>query len=349
MMNTRLSPGDPIPSFRFADQNDLIVPIYNQVFAGDPVALVLCPSAAEPAAAAVLAGFAARAEAFKTLGIHVFPITARPVAENREAAQARGLPFRVLSDPKGELLALAGVGEPKDGTSGDAAFRTILLRPNLRILDSLDPSVDGHADRALERLGPLAPKADAPVVRATAPVLIVDEIFPPDLCGRLIGQWDAGDKADDTVSGHQGSYASSGIKQRSDHVLRDPGLNGIIHGLFMRRLIPEMAKAYQFRVTGSEALRIGCYDARTGGFFRRHRDTGLKANEHRRFALSLNLNTGDYDGGQVRFPEFGPHLYEAPRGGGLLFSCSLLHEAMPVTRGRRFALFTFFSGEIFTR
>lgn len=28
-------------------------------------------------------------------------------------------------------------------------------------------------------------------------------------------------------------------------------------------------------------------------------------------------------------------------GGGLVSSCALLHEVMPVTRGRRFAVFTF--------
>ena len=60
---------------------------------------------------------------------------------------------------------------------------------------------------------------------------------------------------------------------------------------------------------------------------------------------SLNLNTGDYEGGHIRFPEFGQQLYQPPRGGGIVFSCSLLHEALPVTKGRRFALFTFFTGQ----
>jgi predicted 2-oxoglutarate/Fe(II)-dependent dioxygenase YbiX len=59
--------------------------------------------------------------------------------------------------------------------------------------------------------------------------------------------------------------------------------------------------------------------------------------------MSLNLNTGAYAGGQVRFPEFGRELYEAETGGAVVFSCNLLHEALPVTQGRRFALFTFFA------
>jgi hypothetical protein len=34
-----------------------------------------------------------------------------------------------------------------------------------------------------------------------------------------------------------------------------------------------------------------------------------------------------------------------PAGGAMVFLCSLSHEAMPVTRGRRFALFTFLHDE----
>ncbi|RMG07061.1 MAG: 2OG-Fe(II) oxygenase, partial [Cyanobacteria bacterium J055] len=33
--------------------------------------------------------------------------------------------------------------------------------------------------------------------------------------------------------------------------------------------------------------------------------------------------------------------YEAPPGGAVVFSCSLLHEATPVTRGRRYAYLPF--------
>ncbi len=56
----------------------------------------------------------------------------------------------------------------------------------------------------------------------------------------------------------------------------------------------------------------------------------------RQFAVSLFLNSGEYKGGFLRFPEFGPALYGAPSGGAVVFSCSLLHEATPVTRGRRY-------------
>jgi len=44
----------------------------------------------------------------------------------------------------------------------------------------------------------------------------------------------------------------------------------------------------------------------------------------------------------LRFPEFPGLNYRPTAGSGVVFSCSLLHEAMPVTRGRRFGIFGFF-------
>ena len=111
-------------------------------------------------------------------------------------------------------------------------------------------------------------------------------------------------------------------------------------------LLPELRRAFGFETASFEALRVGCYDAAAGGFFRRHRDNSTPYTAHRSFAMSLNLNTGEYEGGQLRFPEFGRDLYEAEAGGAVVFSCNLLHEALPVTRGRRFAVFTFFADAV---
>ncbi|MBL8709410.1 MAG: 2OG-Fe(II) oxygenase, partial [Rhodospirillaceae bacterium] len=61
----------------------------------------------------------------------------------------------------------------------------------------------------------------------------------------------------------------------------------------------------------------------------------------RRFALTINLNTPEYEGGELVFPEYGPERYSPPAGGAILFSCSLLHEALPVTKGARFTLLSF--------
>ena len=110
--------------------------------------------------------------------------------------------------------------------------------------------------------------------------------------------------------------------------------------------MPAILRAFQTRIVQIELPRVGCYDAETGGWFRRHRDNTTPFTAHRQFAVSLNLNpTEQYDGGEVRFPEFGRQLYRPEAGSALVFSCSLLHEAVPVERGRRFGLFTFLHDE----
>ena len=58
-------------------------------------------------------------------------------------------------------------------------------------------------------------------------------------------------------------------------------------------------------------------------------------------ALTLNLNSDEYDGGELMFPEYGDYRHKPPAGAAVVFSCSLLHEALPVTRGQRFALLSF--------
>ena len=61
---------------------------------------------------------------------------------------------------------------------------------------------------------------------------------------------------------------------------------------------------------------------------------------HRKFACSLNLND-DFEGGDLRFAEFGPATYRPPVGGAVVFSCALLHEATPMMAGRRYAFLPF--------
>ena len=109
----------------------------------------------------------------------------------------------------------------------------------------------------------------------------------------------------------------------------------------MPRLVPEIEKILHFHQWGMEALRIGCYKAEHRGFFNVHRDNCNPSVQHRKYAITINLNTGDYEGGDLRFPEYGKELFQPPRGGAVVFSCSMLHEVLPVTAGERYTLLTF--------
>lgn len=102
------------------------------------------------------------------------------------------------------------------------------------------------------------------------------------------------------------------------------------------RLAPEIHKAFQFQATRMKRYIVACCDAAGQGQFRPHRDNTTKGTAHRRFAVSLLLNSGEYEGGCLRFLEYGRQLYSTPTGGAVVFSCSMLHEATSVTRGRRY-------------
>ena len=114
---------------------------------------------------------------------------------------------------------------------------------------------------------------------------------------------------------------------------------------FARRIIPEIHKAFQYQVTRREYLRITCYEGQRGGIAIGHRDNPTKELAHRRFACSINLNAEDFEGGELRFREYGEQRYKPDSGAALVFSCSLLHEALAVTAGRRMVLLTQLFGE----
>lgn len=143
------------------------------------------------------------------------------------------------------------------------------------------------------------------------------------------------------VDGKTVAVHDYGHKRRRDQEILDERLRNACMHRIHDRLVPEIHKAFQFRATRIERYIVACYDSSTGGHFRAHRDNTTKGTAHRRFAVSLNLNTGEYEGGLLWFPEFGRQRYTAPAGGVVVFSCSLLHEATPVTSGSRYAFLPF--------
>jgi predicted 2-oxoglutarate/Fe(II)-dependent dioxygenase YbiX len=142
----------------------------------------------------------------------------------------------------------------------------------------------------------------------------------------------------------------SSVKRRSDYYLDDDDvLREQVRARLSRFLVPQIERVFQFRASRIERYMIACYDSGDSGFFQAHRDNTTGGTAHRRFACTINLNAGDYEGGDLIFPEFGQRRYRAPTGGAVVFSCSLLHEATPVTRGKRYAYLPFLYDEAAAR
>ncbi len=117
-----------------------------------------------------------------------------------------------------------------------------------------------------------------------------------------------------------------------------------IRSQIVRRLVPAIERFFQFQATRMDRYIVACYDSAMGGHFHRHRDNVNVGAQHRRFAVSINLNK-NFDGCDLVLPEFGRRTYRAPHGGALVFSCGALHQVTPVTRGKRYAFLAFLYGE----
>jgi peroxiredoxin/predicted 2-oxoglutarate/Fe(II)-dependent dioxygenase YbiX len=188
---------------------------------------------------------------------------------------------------------------------------------------------------------------DAPALADSpfAPVLTLPRIVEPDLCAALIDYYQRGAPAPSgfaiDVDGRTVQHINTTLKRRSDVTIEDEALVATLRERLETRLFPILERAFGWRARHIERYLICGYDAADQGFFFPHRDNVTAGTAHRKFAVSLNLNAEDYDGGDLRFPEFGPRPYRPPTGGATVFSCGLLHEATPVTRGTRYVFVPF--------
>ncbi|WP_421932397.1 2OG-Fe(II) oxygenase [Phenylobacterium sp.] len=229
---------------------------------------------------------------------------------------------------------------------GTERGRWVLLDPSLRVLVYGDsPQDDSRLFEVVRSLPQPHLHAGVPL---NAPVLVVPRIFEPEMCRRLIDVYETvGGQASGVMREVGGKTVGvvDDFKRRRDADIADPQLQAQLRTRIVSRLLPEIQAAFQFKVTRMERYIVACYDAADGGYFRPHRDDTTKGTAHRRFACSINLNADEFEGGNLRFPAFPGRVYRPPTGGAVVFSCSLLHEATAVTKGRRYAFLPFFYDE----
>ncbi|WP_199231099.1 2OG-Fe(II) oxygenase [Falsiroseomonas bella] len=336
MIRPRVSIGEPVGDFH---ARSAVNPCFAfNTLAGRWLMVVIPGSLAEPGKAARLAA-AVSPHAQRLDTDNAYMVVIGTDAEDERAGRLRDATgIRVLWDDDGSARR-ALRAEPQQDVP---CTGWLLLDPMLRVFAAW-PLEQGA--EAMATLAMLPPPAQHAGVTLHAPVLILPRVFEPAFCRELIalyetqGGGESGFMRD--VDGKTVGLLDAGHKRRKDAVIEDPALQARFRARLVARLVPEIQRAFQFKATRIERYIVACYDAADQGFFRAHRDNTTLGTAHRRFAVTINLNTGEYEGGDLCFPEFGPQTYRAPLGGAVVFSCSLLHEARPVTRGRRYATLPF--------
>lgn len=361
-----LLPGDPAPDFRVASN---VNPNFHfDTVAGRYILLCFFASSEVEFSAKLLAEVGRRQEDLSARTAVFFGLSVDPQDVGRLPARHPGLTFfwdvdQAVSQKYGAIerrqrpervageegaAASDAEDEPGDRSDGPETTyrpRTVLLDRAMRVMavSHFGGEPAEHLNELLRIIDALPAIADD--VTTPAPVLVIPHVFERDLCRTLMNYYDEHGGEDSgfmrDVGGKTVAVMDYGHKRRMDCDIKDEGLIRVTQERLSRRVVPAIKQAFQFNVTRIERHIVACYDAADGGHFRAHRDNTTLGTAHRRFAVTLNLNAEEFEGGELWFPEFSRRKYKAPTGGCVVFSCSLLHEATKVTKGRRYAFLPF--------
>lgn len=328
----RLAPGDLAPDWNLLTSEQQGFSFRNDAIAGHTSVIFAIKSSAS--AWINSPRFEHEAHALSSLGVRVYAIFPTLETPGLPSLANHGL----LVDHTGEFANSLAACSQQD-------VSVVVLRANNHLAAFFGAEVD------FERLRAVCETLQAERLRSVMvthpPVLLIPDVFSKEECRKLIQVYEErgqvlvqADKALDYFGADYKMQVPEHMREdRIDHFFFEKDTVAFL----LRRLARvevEVAKAFHYRITKHETLRIARYEGKRNGFLHGHRDD-IPPHKHRRFALSINLNTEGFDGGDVRFPEFGDQRYRPASGTAFVFSSSLLHEALEVTAGRRFVFLSF--------
>jgi len=338
MPEARLLPGDPAPWFRAKCSTN---PQFNlDAIAGRWLALTFVDSAVADHQARTIAEINARSSIFDDRNAAWFIVTADPMDEMPDRLPLRAPGIRAFFDSERGIRKLYHID------AWGSVPVTVILSPRLSVVGTVTGGPpEEHAEALSRAIAAQPPIEDLARSLGPPPITIIPNVLERDLCRKLIERYEEGggqpsgfmrEKDGRTVGVFDPRH-----KVRRDWLIPDQETQMAIQARFLRRVVPELRKVYNFHTTHMERYIVSCYDASEGGHFNAHRDNTTKGTAHRRFACSVNLNADEFEGGDLRFPEYGQQTYRPPTGGCVIFGCSLLHQATVVTKGKRYAFLPF--------
>lgn len=339
-----LTPGDPCPWLR--QRTEALPNFVVDAMAGRYLVLCFYKSTADPLGRGAIEAMLRHRDRFNDRRTSFFGVSIDPrdEAEGRVRDSMPGV--RYLWDFDGEVSRQCGA-MPRDAGAveeGAASYRQfwMIVDPTLHVLAVFPFSASAPAghDSVFAFLDRLPDPASYAGFDIPAPVLILPNVFEPELCRDLIARYDAHGGKETGVMREGVGVRDKAFKRRRDFHIRDQELIIGIRQRIMRRVAPEIRKLFFMRITRLERYIVGCYAVEDGGHFQPHRDNNQPITAHRRFAVSINLNDA-FDGGEVSFPEYNLKGHKVPPGWAVVFPCAILHAVSKVTRGRRYAFLPF--------
>jgi peroxiredoxin/predicted 2-oxoglutarate/Fe(II)-dependent dioxygenase YbiX len=335
----RLTAGDPVPWIRQRTRDKPKFAV--DVFAGRYLVLCFFGSAAEPRGRAAIDAALRYRNRFDDERASFFGVSIDPGDEAEDRVRDYDPGIRFLFDFDRSVSRMCGVAPREDG-GGPVQLRRcwMIVDPTLHVLATFPISAGEGDDAVFAFLDRLPDPARYGGLEIPAPVLILPNVFEPELCRHLIDLYESHGGTATGVVREGSNVVDRTFKRRRDYEIDDDVLTKQINERILRRVAPEIRKLFFMQITRMERYLIGCYAAEDGGHFMPHRDNESGPTAHRRYAVSVNLN-GDFEGGEVRFPEYNPRGYKAPPGWAVVFPCAILHAVARVTKGRRYAFLPF--------
>jgi predicted 2-oxoglutarate/Fe(II)-dependent dioxygenase YbiX len=347
--------GDILPPLNGTGADGSLVELSDDSLAGRPLLLIFLRDPNHPKVEAGLARLAAWSERLAGLGCATFVFLPLLPTQALAYLQANELPFDGLADTG--MTAIRPLAPALFEAHGPVLV-SVLCRPNRHVQAVITDADADHGDLVCAHIETMAAQRARRAGDYHPPVLMVPDVLSPADCQRLMTVFAMqGNTYVDSAHGGQGqtqdykmSIPDYGRNDRVDHWVINKDTSNFIAQRCGQRVIPEIKKAFQYQISKFERFRIGRYQALDSaeglvGSAHGHRDDSELQVAHRRFACSVNLNAESFEGGGLIFPEYGGQEYSPRTGEALVFSSSLLHQVMPVTRGTRFVLLSFLFGD----
>lgn len=340
----RIGPGDPAPWFyQRATSHERYA--FDTV-GGRYVVMLFVGTAGDEQGRSAIETILANGAMFDDENFCFFGVSLDPADEREGRLHERVPGIRYFWDFNGAISRMYG-SIPVDAQPGaNVALRRfwLVLDPTMRVMAMFPLAQDGNHRQVIGYLRSLSPISKFAGFEIHAPVLVLPNVFEPELCKQLISLYDQNGGESSgfmrEVDGKTVLVQDAARKVRKDYTIADPDLVTTVQRRVQRRIAPEILKVHQFNATRMERYIVAAYTAEDGGHFFDHRDNTTKGTAHRRFAVSINLNDG-FDGGELCFPEYGRRAIKMNAGTAVVFSCSLLHSVSKVTRGKRYAFLPF--------